>query len=489
MSAQTRSVRRLSGVLLLMLFLAGCDSAYRYFLFSPPQPEFTLEPDIDMMRQYNDSSYSVSKDGQSVIFDRKTFKVQVKYMSDYQLNTVEFPDDSKDGEFSANPFTYANWVDPRLGYTPNRFSVFKVSIFNYTGGKLNYDPENSFLVTDRGDLYSGYGREEKTSRNQSLEGYFNRRKGASGVEDEIHERRMGIVRNSVLYLGRPIYAGDNREGLIVFDPLDESVQLTKLVFENFITGYDENNEPSDFLTLQFYFKRVQVQRELIAEGAVRTDTATARQKRSISLHRVTYKTFDEIRSGIRENWEFAEKALTSIARFASDSLQMQVTPKEAYSSSTELEESPVIFIFTGPGDPLFDEEDQKNLRNYIRRGGFIFIDNGVFTTKYEYTARMEGLLRDLGTAVDAKMKIGPIPSDHAIYRAWEKMLELPPGQDDLEELPRRQRELTGLFWNDRVVGIVSSKGYSSIWSKGDIKKYESQYVLVCNIIEYALKQR
>ncbi|MCU0411832.1 MAG: hypothetical protein MUF82_04785 [Bacteroidetes bacterium] len=97
MSAQTRSVRRLSGVLLLMLFLAGCDSAYRYFLFSPPQPEFTLEPDIDMMRQYNDSSYSVSKDGQSVIFDRKTFKVQVKYMSDYQLNTVEFPDDSRDG--------------------------------------------------------------------------------------------------------------------------------------------------------------------------------------------------------------------------------------------------------------------------------------------------------------------------------------------------------------------------------------------------------
>jgi hypothetical protein len=104
MTAFSRQARTLVGGIIILLLLAGCDKAYRYFLFAPSQPEFTLEPDMEMMRAFNDSSYSISRDGQSVIFDRKAYKIEVKYMSDYQLNTVEFADDSKDEEFSANPF-------------------------------------------------------------------------------------------------------------------------------------------------------------------------------------------------------------------------------------------------------------------------------------------------------------------------------------------------------------------------------------------------
>lgn len=271
------SMRLFFSVFVLFLFFSGCDPTYRYVFYPPERTEYTLVPDPELMLLANDTSYSISNDSLSIIFNRKTFKIEVKYLSDYQLNNFDFPDDSKDGLYSANPFTYGNWVDPEFGYTPNRFTVFKVSIYNYTMSKINFDPERSFLVTDRGDIFPGYGREEKSSKNESLESYFRKRKGSSGVDDEIFERRMGIIRTTVLYLGKPIYQGDSREGLVAYDPLDESVQQVKLVLNNFIIGYDENNEPSEFLNLQFYFRRKPLVKEQFGPIAVRFDTTADRK--------------------------------------------------------------------------------------------------------------------------------------------------------------------------------------------------------------------
>jgi hypothetical protein len=114
---------------------------------------------------------------------------------------------------------------------------------------------------------------------------------------------------------------------------------------------------------------------------------------------------------------------------------------------------------TGPGEPIFSEEETKNLTSYLRDGGFIFIDNGVFTTKYQYKGFMEGFLKNLGTMVDAKAKLIPIPGDHEIYRSWRKLSRLPEGQDDREQMPSRQTELMGLFLNDRLgQGVLQHLG-------------------------------
>jgi len=474
---------------LLLLAFAGCDTAYRYFLFAPSQPEFTLVPDPELMSQYKDTLYSISRNGQSVVYDRKTFKVEVKYMPDFQLNNVEFPDESKDREFSANPFTYANWVDPRLGYTPNRFSVFKISIFNYTASKLNFDPENSFLVSDRGDLFPGYGREEKTSRNQSLETYFKRRKGASGVEDEIFERRMGLVRTSVLYLGRPIYSGDSREGLVVYDPLDESVQQVKLVFKDFIVGYDENNEPSDFITMQFFFKRAEVQKELLKplipvsdSTAERVETAPLRQ---VSFHQLRYRSQADEEGGSQDSWNMMRNALPSVARFLQDSLKIKADVKVAPPDSPELTGSDVVFLLAGPSEPIFADHEVNNLASYINQGGFLFIDNSGFSVKYQYSGYMESLLGNIAAKLDKQAKVMTLPADHEIFRSWRKLPSLPEGMDDRERMPDRRSELKGLFWKNRLVALVSTKGYSMIWDQQDMKNYP-QYVIAANVIQYVL---
>lgn len=479
------------------LLVGACDSTYRYLFFPPERVEYTLVPDMDLMQRLNDTSYSIGKDSLSIVYDRKTFKVEVKYLSDYQLNTTEYPEESKDEEFSANPFTYANWVDPQLGYTPSRFSVFKVSIFNYAAAKLNFDPENSFLATDRGDVLPGYGREEKSSRNQSIEGYYKKRKGSSGVDDEIFERRMGIVRTVVLYLGRPVYAGDSREGLVVYDPIDESVEKVKVVFKNFITGYDENNEPSEFVTLQFYFKRAALIKErfkralAVADTSLEARAAVAAQrpvleKNNFDVHLIRYEIPAEQSDASGMEWNSKPNALPNLLRFVKDSLRVNPQLKITPADSPELLNAPAAFVFVGPSEPIFSDVQIQSLSNMIKRGGFLFIENAAFSTKYTFSSLANQLLENIAAKLERPARVQTIPADHALFRSWQKITSLPEGMDDIENMPDRKNYLQGLFWKDRLVAIASSKGYSMIWDQWDTKRIP-QFILGANILVYALK--
>lgn len=480
------------------LFLAaGCDPAYRYMFFPPDRLEYTLEPDPDLLHLANDTSYSISRDSLSVVYDRKTFKVEVKYLSDYQLNNYEFPDDSRDGEFSANPFTFANWVDPQLGFTPNRFSVFKVSIYNYASAKLNYDPELSFLVTDRGDIQAGYGREEKSSRNQSIEGYFRKRKGSSGVEDEIFERRMGIVRQTVLYLGRPIFQGDSREGIVVYDPLHESVERVKLVINDFITGYNENNEPSEFTNLQFFFRRVPLKREdFIPPSQVQDTTVVAAagsgatvagtiQGRTFEMHQIRYRVEEEEGASVQQDWNAKPNAMNGLATFLRDSLKVRPTIRTTPLESPDLLNAKIAFLFCGPSKPMMADIEIQSLANLIRRGGFLVVDNSAFTSNYLYFDQMVAMLQAIGAKVDRQVRVMPVPNDHLIYKAWKRTDTPPRGMDDIESMPDRRNFLQGLFWRDQLVAVVSSKGYSMMWHEQD-PALQDQFTLGANIVAYAL---
>ncbi len=469
----------------ILMISAGCDNAYKYLFFPPEIVQYTLIPDFELMPTLNDTSYTFTRDSSGIVFGRGSFKVEVKYVSDYQLNHVEFPDESKDAEFSSNPFTFANWVDPQLGFTPNRFSVFKVSIYNYTASKLNLDPERTFLVSDRGDMFIGYGREEKSSKNPSLEGYFRRRKGASGVDDEIFERRMGIIRTTVLYLGRPVYAGDNREGFVVYDALPESVEKVKLVFRDFILGYDENNEPSNFVTLTFYFKRVPLRTESIEIPTTAADTSAPVEYQQINIHQLRYRPQDEedVAAGIEE-WNSQPAALPALAAVLQDSLKIKANIKSVHGDSPELADAPVIVLIAGPSDPVITEIELTGISDAIKRGSTLFIDNGVFSTKYTFATRGEQILEVLAAKL-GDAKVYTLPPDHPVYRSWKKIQGVPEGMDDRENMPSRRDYLTGLMWKNRTVAILSTKGYSMIWGRRESASTPA-FTLGANLVHYAL---
>lgn len=485
-------------LLVLSTMLTGCDRAYRYMFFPPERTEYTLAPDGGLLYLANDTSYYIGRDSTSIVYDRKSFKIEVKFLSDYQLNMFEFPDDSKDGEMSANPFTFANWVDPQLGFTPSRFTTFKVSIFNYASSKLNFDPELSFVVTDRGDVFSGFGREEKSSRNQSVEGYYRKRKGSSGVEDEVFERRMGIVRQTVLYLGRPIFQGDSREGLVVYDAMHESVEKVKLVIKNFITAYDENNEPSGFTDLQFFFKRVPLEKERLRPvTAAQADTSTKAvapgggtvastlRNTMIELHQIRFRIEEEEGAEQTQDWNSKPNALPSLAGFLRDSLKVRTSIKISPADSPDLLNARVAFLFAGPSKPNFVDVEVAAMANIIKRGGFLFIDNSAFTSNYQYFDYMVALLQNIGSKLDRQVRVIPVPNDNQIYSIWKRLSGPPTGRDDIENMPDKKNFLQGLFWRDKLVAVVSSKGYSMIWDQADPSNIQS-FFLGANVVIYAV---
>lgn len=476
--------------LLAVVVLIGCDNVYRFLFFPPQKVEYEIVPDIEMLKMVKDTSYYIGKDSMTIVFDRGTFKVEIKYMSDYQLNNFEFPEESKGGIYSTNPYTYGDWVDPELGYTPNRFTVFKVSIYNYAAPKINFDPENAILLSDRGDRFIAYGLEARTSKFHSIEEYYKARKGATGIDEDIFEARMGIARRTMLTYGRPLYKGDSREGLIVFDPLSDGVERVKIVFRNFIVGYDENNMPSDFIDISFYFKRVPVMRRAIEAGkviAVSTEGVDLK-----SLKEKEMRIFQVKYGGDGE--EIVETALKNLVEFLrKEDLKVSFTSGRA--ESPEISKSDLVVISGGVIRPQFSPLAVDNLASCIRNGGVIFIDD----LNHSRSSQFNLGARDLLDRIKAKLEgsyIDKIFLTHTIYSIWAKIKDLPLGGDDIVEVKEFEREekysyLEGLFWQKRLVVVFSNKGYAKIISKFDNPRIDNtpQLQLLSNILIYAVLSR
>lgn len=482
-------------IALFSVLISGCDSLYQYIVYPPKRIEYILTPDSLLLAKFLDkTTYIISDDKRTVSYDRKDFKVEIKYMSDYQLNTFEFPEQSVNGYYSTNPFTYGNWVDPELGYVPNRFTVFKVTIYNYTASKINFDPENAFLESERGDKFTCYGREEKSSKYQSLEAYYKKRKGTSGVDDDVFESRMGIIRRTVHYLGKPVFRNDVRDGLIVFDPLSEDAGKIKLTLKDFILGYDENNQPSEFTTLSFYFNRTAFE----VGGFAGND----------SVFRQTVKVLspDAVPSGdaqiaVRSSSAIPlEQLMGPLQKYFSVNTNFKTTLTKTDLSANSLKKSKILLMLNGDEPFTSLPEHEQAVAEFIKSGGFIITD--VFATN-ESNRNWSYVNSFFGNIVDAmggKLTIARIPSDHIIYTVWKKFDQLPTvdidlfsmqQKGDVDSKERMYEFMMGLYYENKLVGVLSNRGYSIGWGEFYAPEYRNgkdftrQREFLSNIIYYA----
>ncbi len=489
--ALLQMLRKIALILILIFALIGCDNVYRFLFFPPQKVEYEIVPDLEMLKMVGDTSYYIGKDSMTIVFDKGTFKVEIKYMSDYQLNNFEFPEESKGGIYSTNPYTYGDWVDPELGYTPNRFTVFKVSIYNYTAPKINFDPENAILLSDRGDKFIAYGLEAKTSKFHSIEEYYRARKGSSGIDEDVFEARMGIARRTMLTYGRPLYKGDSREGLIVFDPLSEGVERVKVVLKNFIVGYDENNMPSDFIDINFYFKRVPVIRKVgevekvIASDGENIDIKSLKEK-EIKIFQVKYGGDGE---------EIVEAGIKNLIDFLNKKENLKITFESGRAESPSIAKSDLVIISGGVVKPQFSPLAVDNFVTCIKNGGIILIDDLNHSRSSQFNLGARDLLERIKSRFDGSY-VDKIFLTHSVYSIWAKIKELPLGADDIVETKEFEREekynyLEGLFWQKKLIVVFSNKGYMRILSKFDNPQIDntSQLQLFSNILIYAVSTR
>jgi len=233
-------------IVLPVLLGVGC------FLY-PPEIRYNsyLVPNL----QENDPAKSLDPDTKAVIYDIGGSSIVVNYMMDADVNAL-FPDDSDDGKYSTNPYTYGNWVNPDLGYTPNRFTVFNVTVINRSFPKMRLDPVEAVLITDTGEVLHSFTVSVAAAKyGNSFENYYRSILGQSGNEYYRYEMRLGMVRGKNYGLQEDIFRGDSYSGLIAFDTLRPEVKRVQLVFNEVVYRFDAFNRPSDMVNVAVNWDR------------------------------------------------------------------------------------------------------------------------------------------------------------------------------------------------------------------------------------------
>ena len=234
-------------VILFPILVVACS------IFYPP--EIRYQSYLVPVLVGDDTAYSIDEETGGFLYDIGGNTITVRYMGEMDLNAL-FPDESDDGLYSTNPYTYGNWIDPDLGYTPNRFTTFEVAIINRNFAKMRLEPVESLLITDLGETYNSYTYSVAAAKyGNSFEDYFRTIRGLSGNEYYRHEMKLGMVRGKNYGLDEMIFRGDSYSGLITFDKLRPEVQRVQLVLNDIVYRFDAFNRPADIATASFNFER------------------------------------------------------------------------------------------------------------------------------------------------------------------------------------------------------------------------------------------
>ena len=235
----------------LWLLVCGCHLLY---------PQQIVE--VSRLRPVPASSaqYALESDG-TVSYTLEGLRLLVRHLSDPQLNAL-FPTESSQGEYSINPYTFGDYVDPTVGYVRNRFTVFEIEVHNRALAKVELNPLKAVLLTERrGEFLQPYGI-LSGSAPRNFESYYRARRSPSGNDFYRFNMRMGIVRSNNYNIDRKIFKGESYRGLIAFDPLADEVAQVSLVLRDFVLKFNPHNAPLETTTLRFAFRR-EVRRELV----------------------------------------------------------------------------------------------------------------------------------------------------------------------------------------------------------------------------------
>ncbi|MED5415628.1 MAG: hypothetical protein VYC64_11790, partial [Candidatus Latescibacterota bacterium] len=155
--------------------------------------------------------------------------------------------------------------DPLLGHTPNRFTVFRVTVSNDIYAKVLLDPLAALLNTDRGEVLHSFGIPSYSS-NRSFERYYRGIRGQSGNEFYRFDTRMGNVRSSAFLEDTKVFKGESYSGLLTFSPLEEEVERVQLVLEDFVLKFDASDQPLETVDIFFDFDR-KISKTVVAPAA------------------------------------------------------------------------------------------------------------------------------------------------------------------------------------------------------------------------------
>jgi len=124
------------------------------------------------------------------------------------------------------------------------------------------------------------------------------------------------------------------------------------------------------------------------------------------------------------------------------------------------------FLFSSGIHFITDEDGRKNIREYLLRGGFIFIDACINTDVNPDPDAFLKMQVDAFQAILPKFKIERLPPDHPIFRSCFAMKEGLPHtyMKDIYNPAWAKHGLYGVYSGNRFVGLISLSGLQCAWA-------------------------
>lgn len=140
------------------------------------------------------------------------------------------------------------------------------------------------------------------------------------------------------------------------------------------------------------------------------------------------------------DWYANPTSLPNLIKFCNQSINTKIKQKPATvePGSPDLLSYPYVHL-TGHGNVVFNDNDVKNLRNYMTSGGFLHIDDNYGLDQY---------IRKEIKKIFPNNDLVEIPANHAIF---QKPYSFPTGLPKIHEHDGKRPQAFGIFIENRLV--------------------------------------
>ncbi|MEO0144403.1 MAG: DUF4159 domain-containing protein [candidate division WOR-3 bacterium] len=178
------------------------------------------------------------------------------------------------------------------------------------------------------------------------------------------------------------------------------------------------------------------------------------------------------------DWYNDPEVIPNLVKFIKKYVNIELDERQAIvkPSSKDIFNYPIVYM-TGHGNVYFSEADAKNLREYLERGGFLYVDDDYGMDKY--------FRREIKKVFPDK-ELEEIPLNHPIFNIYWKFDKLP----KIHQHDGKPPKAYGIFIGDRLVLLYTyESNISDGWTDRHGDPSEVQEIALkfgMNIVLYAL---
>jgi hypothetical protein len=162
-------------------------------------------------------------------------------------------------------------------------------------------------------------------------------------------------------------------------------------------------------------------------------------------------------------WYFGESALPNFVRFVREQTTIDMAdPAVVALTDAQLPRYAMLYL-TGHGEIGLSDHEVRNLRRYLERGGFLFVnDNGPLPDD-----SLDGSIRHEMRRVFPETQFQELPADHPAYHCLYEIEEKPPRVHEHD--PKRPPQGLAIFHAGRmVVYYAHNSDFASGWEDASV---------------------